>query len=565
MALEQYKSTARLTDGISLDLAASKERIRSSQSLESRLDQISQLTYKEIVSEAERQGALYGVTKRPTMQQISDSVRKGEDPSLLFAKGGTVFGDAARESQAEMLRQDLEFDLTNQFSDLKAAVKAGLPVDDPNAFAADMQAQINGFATTLSKLSPVQTKKFLAGMNLEANKTYNESLKIYTDRINAERQFQINKQVDHFTRDWLDVFKESGYEWVDTEALMTKRFVMVKELIEMHPLNTLENKELFDNAVQNMYTSALLEYAKNKSDTFVPEDSTILAEIDKGNFGALSLVYNDLDQETKDKFKKTFIDSYNADKGIIQAEQQRLEEVHRKKISDINLKVAKNEISGKEAVNELFSFGIYPSREELKAYLAPASETDVTKAKSISLKYDILAGKAGRSTLKNAWMNREITTTEYQQLENEYANTLQKLGPGINRLKTGLGIPEFSDLTDIPSDLKRQFNQLSYQLSEKAYSAFLNGTAFDQQAEAFNLLSQNKDNERQNKINESIKTINDSAEGKLQAITMTNYQTLYHKDEKVMKENLRKAGIKKTNNIDRIIKEINFLRTTLGD
>jgi hypothetical protein len=565
MALEQYKSTARLTDGISLDLVSSKERIRSSQSLESRLDQISQLTYKEIVSEAEKQGALYGVTKRPTMQQISDSVRKGEDPSTLFIEGGTVFGDAARESQAEMLRQDLEFELTNQFSDLKAAVKAGLFVDDPNAFAADMQAQINGYASTLSKISPIQTKKFLAGMNLEANKTYTESLKVYTDRINGERQFQINKQVDHFTRDWLDVFRESDYNWIDTEALMTKRLVMVKDLIEMHPLNQLENKELLDNMTQNMYTSALLEFAKNKSNTFVPENSTILAEIDKGNFGALSLVYNDLDQETKDKFKKTFIDSYNADKSIIQAEQQRLEAVNQKKIKDINLKVAKNEISGRDAVNELFNMGIYPSREEIKAYLVPASETDATKANAIQLKYNILAGKAGRDTLKNAWMNRNITTTEYQQLENEYANTLQKLGPGVNRIKTGLGIPEFSDLNDIPSDLKRQFNQLSYQLSEKAYAAFLDGTAFDQQAEAQKLLLQNKDNERQLAIDSAIKTINDSAEGKLQPITISNYQTLYNKDDKVMKENLRKAGIEKVNNINRIVTQIKYLQQTLGD
>ena len=114
MALKTYERQARLTDGISLDVAPMRETLRGYDRIGSALDSMAQFVYKDMATRAEMKGKEYGVTQRPTVQQISDAVRKGEDVSTYFAEGGTTFGDAAREAQAEMFRQDLEFDVVNQ-------------------------------------------------------------------------------------------------------------------------------------------------------------------------------------------------------------------------------------------------------------------------------------------------------------------------------------------------------------------------------------------------------------------------------------------------------------------
>ena len=191
MALDRYNSTERISKSIAIDPASSRQALQASQSLETRLDSISTYLYKGLEKKAKEEGLQYGVTKRPTLEQIESAVSNEQDPSELFAEGGTVFGDAAREAQAELYRQDLEYDITNYFNNIISGVKAGAPIDDPMAIADDMQGKIDSASTILRDLSPTQNIKFRQGTSAIGNKIFGKINDIYVERMTAENQKKI--------------------------------------------------------------------------------------------------------------------------------------------------------------------------------------------------------------------------------------------------------------------------------------------------------------------------------------------------------------------------------------
>ena len=552
-----YQRQARLTDGISLDVTPMKETVRTYDRVSAGLDSMAQFVYKDMATRAEMAGKQYGVTQRPTVQQIADSVRKGEDPSSYFVEGGTIFGDAAREAQAEMFRQDLEFDVTNQINGVRAAVKSGMPVDDPEQFAKDIQVMIDGYGDTLSKISPIQTMKFKAGMTAEGNKLYNEVLGVYQNKVLAEHQMQINNQIDQYGSDLYDLIMETDGDIVTAEAFMTKRYQMIADYLDRVPNKKLENEQAFQEMITLTYKKAMIDYTINKSAEFVPENSNLIAEIRRGNVGKLSPLYNTLSPKEKDEFEDELIKSFNRYRDIQKGQQDQLNAQHSKEKLAINLKVARGEISGIDAIQDLTNKGIELSKEEMKSYLAPNIETQENVLQATLLENRIRRGDAGIDDIEAARNSGIINMTQYAKLMDKYTNNVQNLNTGIRLLKNGLGIDEFTDYNLIPKLKQERLDNLSKELTDRAYDAFLKGEAFNQYAVVTELLNDNKKSEKETDLADSLSALKTYLP-KGTIITEENYDLFDTHEE------LRKLGIDSKDKRDNILREIKNIKDILG-
>ena len=550
-----YQRQARLTDGISLDVSPMREIVRTQDRVTSALDSMAQFVYKDMTTRAEMAGKQYGVTKRPTVQQISDAVRKGEDPSTYFQEGGTVFGDAAREAQAEMFRQDLEFDVTNQINAVATAIDSGVPVDDPEQFAQEIQTMIDGYSNTLAKISPIQTLKFQAGMTAEGNKLYNKVLKVYQDNVLAEHQLEINRQIDQYGTDLYDLLMETDGDIVTSEAFMTKRYQMIEDYLNRVPGNKLQNSEAFQEMITLTYKKAMIDYTINRSAEFVPEDSNLIAEIRRGNVGKLSPLYNTLSPKQKDQFEDDLIKSMNRYRDIQKGQQDQLEAEHKKAIQGINLKVARGEMTGMQAIQERARLGIDTSAAEMKSYLSPNVDTQDNTYQASKLERKIRLGEAGISDIEDAYRLGRINTTQYSQLNEKYTNNIMNLNSGIRLIKNGLGIDEYTDYNLIPKLKQERIDTLSKQLVDEARQAFVEGKPFNQSEVVQRLLNENKTSESQSNVDESLSILKGLLpEGTV--ITEENYDLFDTAEE------LDKLGFNKDTR-DKILTEIRLLKNAL--
>lgn len=502
--VKTYERQVRLTDGVSLDVSPMRETVRGYDRLSSALDTMSQFVYKDMATRAEMKGKEYGVTQRPTLQQISDAVRKGEDPSTYFAEGGTIFGDAAREAQAEMFRQDLEFDVTNQINAVGVAIDTGTPIEDPETFAQEIQTMIDGYGDTLAKISPLQTLKFKAGMTAEGNKLYNKVLKTYNDKIQAENQLQINNAIEQYGTDLYDLIMESDGDFINAEALMTKRYTMIQDYLDRVPGKKLDNETALQEMISLTYKKSMIDYVINKNAEFVPQDSNLIAEIRKGNVGKLSPIYNTLNIKEREEFEDELIKSMNRYRDIQKGQQDQLTAQHRKEKLSIDLEVARGNMSGIQAIQELTSKGIDLSKEEMKAYLAPNIDTQDNVFEAAQLKRKIIRGNAGVDDIEAARKNGLINTTQYAKLMDDYTNNAQNLNSGIREIKKALGIEEFTDYNLIPKLKQERIDTLSKKLFDRSREAFLKGEPFNQAEVVAELLNDNKRSEREIELNESL-------------------------------------------------------------
>lgn len=186
--LPLYQPTGYLpADTPRLDYANLKEQANQLQTITSSLDRVSNFAFKRAMEQAEREGLQYGAENQPSLEQVMAAVQRGESPQELFAKPGTVFGDAARKIQAGQLRNELEVVGRKKLADLSAIV------DNGNFNLQEVQREISsltaGYAKAISAVSPEEGLKFRASMGTAGNAVYTKAadraMQIYNEGIKS--------------------------------------------------------------------------------------------------------------------------------------------------------------------------------------------------------------------------------------------------------------------------------------------------------------------------------------------------------------------------------------------
>jgi hypothetical protein len=191
---EEYRRSLLGTTGSNLEYSNIEEGVRSSRRMQDRLSQLSQFAFRDLTEQATRQGQEYAVKNRPSLKQIGDAVRKGEDVKALFAQPGTVFGDNARVMQAELFRQDVSQNLNNRIADVINAVDRGMYEGDANEFADSIQAEIDGIYNVLADIDPQAGLKFKAHGVTLSNTVYEKILGKQTEQFIAEKEATVETQ-----------------------------------------------------------------------------------------------------------------------------------------------------------------------------------------------------------------------------------------------------------------------------------------------------------------------------------------------------------------------------------
>lgn len=177
---EEYRRSLLGTTAPKLEYSNIEEGIRSSRQMQDRLSQLSQFAFRDLTSQASREGQEYAVQNQVSLKQIADSLKKGEDVKKLFAEPGTVFGDSARVMQADLFRQDLTQSLTKRITEASIAIDNGMFEMDADQFANVIQAEIDGAYGVLADVDPQQALKFKATGVTLSNSVYEKVLKKQT-------------------------------------------------------------------------------------------------------------------------------------------------------------------------------------------------------------------------------------------------------------------------------------------------------------------------------------------------------------------------------------------------
>ena len=177
---EEYRRSLLGTTAPKLEYSNIEEGIRSSRQMQDRLSQLSQFAFRDLTSQAAREGQEYAVQNQVSLKQIADSLKKGEDVKKLFAEPGTVFGDSARVMQADLFRQDLTQSLTKRITEASIAIDNGMFEMDADQFANVIQAEIDGAYGVLADVDPQQALKFKATGVTLSNSVYEKVLKKQT-------------------------------------------------------------------------------------------------------------------------------------------------------------------------------------------------------------------------------------------------------------------------------------------------------------------------------------------------------------------------------------------------
>jgi hypothetical protein len=493
MALDRYeRSITEITGTRPYDQASSKEAFKSSQSLEARLDSISNYLYQGLEKQRAEAGSQFGVSNRPTLEQIKIATYNGNDPSTLFAEGGTVYGDAAREAQAEMYRQDLEQDLSYEFNSMFSAIDAGYIPPDPDVFKSDLQAKIDGASNVLTNISPAQNLKFRAASAGMAYKVVDKLNAKIVDRINAENQLKLNNGIDAYAKTYLQVLKDTNGNYLEAEEMMIIDQNRINEYLHMLPGTNNANIDAFNEAKENAQTEAISSYVIDNYDNYIPEGSNIVTELNKGNYGNYTGLFSSMDIEAQSKLQEIILKRFTEDNNLIQQTNEVLKNENSNYVGGIYTKLGAGTITPNQAIIDITKKGIPLSLTERNLILSPTQKTDQTITETALLKSQLAGGTVTTEDLRTKLTLRKITATDYAVLMDEYTNVTLKVTSGIIRIREGLKISENSDLALLPTLQKEEYARLVTALMDRGRAAFTTGSAFNSRDVADELLSTNK-------------------------------------------------------------------------
>ena len=564
MAQDKYTSSVRAEAPTELQATDIKYAIQSSQALEARLDRLSGFIYKDLEKEAERMGLRYGVTNRPSLEQIAKAVERGEDPNQAFHAEGTVFGDAAHKAQSELLKQDLEYNFVNELQRINQAIDAGADVDI-QMLGADLQTKIDAQAKILSTIDPSQMASFRAGMTLKGNAVYNNALANQVLRINAENLNKAENMINMYGVALEDMLIDTDGNMIDAHALLTPDAKRVSDLADRVPKEKAKLLEKFDLQRQLAYKGAIKKYLSTHID-HVPEGSHLLLELEKGNLGKMSNVYAALDQKTQDELQKEIIAEYTNRNTLNEAMQKELEFNNNKKITDIYLDRASGKMSGLQAIDKLEEMGIKLSKSEVDSLIKPIESTNDTIKNAIYLKRKILYGGAGLTDIMAAASNQSITWNDAKALTDDYNSMTNYARRGLNRIRVAMGVNEFNDMSLIPRFKREAIDRLTNQLLAEASAKGKAGIAFDDEAYAnilINDFQKSQDIENIKQAVDAVQLAIGSDQIKIQ--NEQDVMKLWQGNDEATRKLLRDNYDLNRTQIDAVMSEINLIRGYTND
>lgn len=298
------KAGVLLADVPRIDFAGQRSSAEFSGMLARNLDRMSQWAFGEAADRAKEEGLQYGAENPVTQKQLLDAITAGEDPSKLFQKKNTIFGDAARLSQVAALTSEIEMTAQQQINMLKLGVERG-EVDLPKA-QSEIQAILDGYGKSLVNVDPKASLKLRASLATNANAAYLSMTQSHFKRQDDLKKQAIDQWIDVTLPDQIRTIIEAG----DTVDPTTGNKITVQQRIDatvrqtlLNNLNTITDPVFarqamvrYDKIVSDARVGALTKIAMDPAFSRDPVTGKFnplgaVTRADAGDFGAYSSVF----------------------------------------------------------------------------------------------------------------------------------------------------------------------------------------------------------------------------------------------------------------------------------
>jgi hypothetical protein len=443
----QYANIGQITD------APSRVALSSAQSLERRLDVISQQFYGELESGAMAKGQAYGVRNAPTREQVIDAIANDQDVNALFANPGTVEGSAARKVQAELFRQDAIADLLDKAETIKIGLNENtINLEQVDELVNTLQAEINGTYNILSTVDPDSGVKFNAQANKIGYDVYSTA-----NKIAAKLETDIKKaQIQKFEDNYLNNLKHQ----LDVQDDAISALVLVQDLRNdvVATYGMLTDGVLKPQELKDKEDGIIIEWIASK----IAQKDQLLDFIDGKvtDYEDVLTFRNIIGKE--DEIEELALKKEQELNKVLEARQKQNEMLN-KDMADTN-EIAffsgDTNMTPTQFLKSQAKLGKFYTPDQKAKIISGVDSTPTSKQEQDFAVFKQLAsvGNIGRRDVQSFLDNGLITPKQYSELIGDIIKTTEKYTAGVNEIKLQLGVLE----NELPTDEKAQYKLKLY-------------------------------------------------------------------------------------------------------
>jgi hypothetical protein len=506
------------------------------QGINASLDRLSNFAFKQAAEQAQREGMQYGAENMPSAEQVMTAMQEGKSPAELFAKPGTVFGDAARKVQAGQLRSELEVLGRQELAKLSATVETGS--FDLREVQTTIKSLTAGYAKAISAVDAEEGLKFRSSMATAGNSVYVKATENFA-KIVAQGKIALADDALAATSTIIaDTLKSENDPKILSDRIMIERNRIFEVAMQTgDPAFVKSTREDFNKKVLN----AIVDYTL--SPTFADTPSQAIKLIESGNFGKLSEVMKTVD---RDKLKKAYIERAGEEATMWDRASKLNASKNVDELNTIEDNLYAGKISGSEAYRQSKALGITLPDEKRKAWLngdlAGANPQNYGNFESLADR-----GKLGEADIDGLAKNGQISWRQANTLKKIARGNEKDMGAARQFIDNTLGIND--PLSPGLEDSKAKSSRAKATLAQQKQDALNAGLPFNAMEAAQNLV-------KEKEISDSVNA-KETARKSLESISKEN--GLEYK-ENWTDEDLRRAGIKNEDVRKKIMRQVRAIQ-----
>lgn len=335
--LPKYQQTGRMyADLPQFDFANVREAFKSSQSLTSALDRVTDFANKSAAKQAEAKAERFSIDNPLTLEQVQEAAKSGITPEDLVAAsgGGKIWQDTLRKMQGEQLRTQLEVLGKQALLDLQTQVDTN-QITNMNDVRAKQEAIVNGLRKTLN-FSPDSVMRFDATMGTVTSSLYKEAQNKLVKDYKLSQQSLGMQNLDNSVRAYQSMLGNS--EITDPTMLRDIESALADQLERQSAEGgadfALKQKEDFVKRMNEEKINYFTKIAANPE--YATDIATAAKKMRAGDFGGGTQLYSNLTEEDKKKIKDAALSEWGR---VISASKQQedFKKIEDKQVNDTDL------------------------------------------------------------------------------------------------------------------------------------------------------------------------------------------------------------------------------------
>jgi hypothetical protein len=436
------------------------------QGISAALDRLSSFAFKEAEEKARREGMQWAPETAPTPEQVLAAKDDPDALQKLFAKPGTVFGDAARKVQAIQLRTELESIGRQKLAELSIkSEKEGYTLDQ---IQQETKSLTNGYAKAISAVDAEEGSRFRASISMVGSSLIATAAKKFENTFVEQRAALVTEHLASTPVTLANHIKTVS-DPVELQALINAEFEKVLSVAGSvnKPGFVTEKAQDFEKIKLN----AIIEYAISKD--FAPTEIDGYRKLINKDYGKLSEV---MKKVNIDKLKTQWLEKTG---NIIEANNKTNNlalAVNQDQVNQILEDAYSGKIGSQDAFRKIKALNVTLPDSQMKALLS--GEGAGAKPKEFG-NYESMTqrGLLGENEINSLSENGKMSLTQENKLKQQARNPDAPMRDALSYARAAVGAP--GEMTFGFGYEKQRYERVQSQLRDKKYEALQTGKPFD--------------------------------------------------------------------------------------